>query len=85
MINKNSRVLVTGCGGMLGEAIYEVFSKVCKVRATDIDNNSPWLSYLDVRDYQAIKNRVEEFKPDYIFHLASFVDLEYCEKNKEES
>lgn len=85
MIQSNSRILVTGCGGMLGEAVYQVFSKVCPVRATDIDVNTLWLSYLDVRDYEAIRNEVEEFKPDYIFHLASFTDLEYCEKNKEET
>ena len=33
MITKDSRILITGCGGMLGEAIYSVFSKICIVKA----------------------------------------------------
>lgn len=85
MISNNSRILVTGCGGMLGEAIHELFSEMCHVRATDIDVNASWLSYLDVRDAGAIRNGVEEFRPDYIFHLAALTDLEYCEKNKQET
>ena len=51
MITQDSRILITGCGGMLGEAIYKLFSKICTVKATDIDVNEEWLSYLDVRDY----------------------------------
>lgn len=82
MIDNNTRILVTGCGGMLGEAVYEVFSEVCRLKATDIDVNAPWLSFLDVRNDEAIKNEVEAFKPDCIFHLASLTDLEFCEKNK---
>jgi len=85
MIDNDTKILATGCGGMLGEAVYEVFSKVCHVRATDIDVNAPWLSYLDVRDHESLKHEAEDFKPDYIFHLASLTDLEYCEKNKEET
>jgi len=85
MIGNNRRILITGCGGMLGEAVYEVFSKVFHVRATDIDVNAPWLSYLDVGDFEAVKSEVEDFKPHYILHLASLTDLEYCEKNKEKA
>ena len=85
MITKDSRILVTGCGGMLGEAVYPVFSKICTVKATDIDLNTEWLSYLDVRDYQAIEKEIVNFKPSIIFHLAALTDLEYCEKNPYEA
>ena len=44
MITQDSRILITGCGGMLGEAVYTVFSQICTVRATDIDVNIEWLS-----------------------------------------
>jgi len=81
------KILATGCGGMLGKAIYDVFSKDFELRgtATDIDVNDSWLSYLDVRDYGAVRKAVEEFKPDMIFHLAALTDLEYCEKNPDEA
>lgn len=85
MMTKDSRILITGCGGMLGEAVYPVFSKICAVRATDIDVNTEWLSYLDVRDYQAIEREIVEFKPTIVFHLAALTDLEYCEKNPGEA
>ncbi len=76
----NERVLITGAGGMLGEAIYAAASKKYKnVLATDIDLNEPWLSALDVRDINAVEKIFETFKPTIVFHLAALTDLEYCE------
>ena len=38
MINKVEKVLITGCGGMLGEALYKVCTEsFTNVLATDID------------------------------------------------
>lgn len=85
MITKDSRILITGSGGMLGEAVYTVFSEICNVKATDIDVNEKWLSYLDVRDYQAIEKEILEYKPTIIFHLAALTDLEYCETNPQDT
>src|SRR5258705_13492717 len=46
-----ARVLITGCGGMLGEAVQRVFTQRCPdVLATDIDLNETWLTHSDVRD-----------------------------------
>jgi len=70
---------------MLGKAVYEVFSNEFEVKATDIDVNESWLSHLDVRDYDSVRNIVEEFKPDIIIHLAALTDLEFCEENPEEA
>lgn len=79
MITRDDRILITGCGGMLGEAVYTVFSQVCSVIATDIDVNAQWLSYLDVRDFHALEKMIGDFKPTIVFHLAALTDLEYCE------
>ncbi len=84
MITKNCRILITGCGGMLGEAIYSFFSKKSIVKATDIIVNDEWLSYIDVRDYSALEKDIQDFKPHAIFNLAALTDLEYCEKEIEE-
>jgi dTDP-4-dehydrorhamnose reductase len=62
-----------------------LFSKICSVKATDIDVNAEWLSYRDVRDYHAIEKEILEFKPTVILHLAALTDLEYCELNPSES
>jgi dTDP-4-dehydrorhamnose reductase len=78
-LTKDTKVMILGCGGMLGQAVYERFSKSCTVLATDIDLNSPWLEHLDVRDWQQLYERARQFKPDLLINLAALTDLEYCE------
>ena len=70
---------MAGCGGMLGEAFYMQFKEEFELKCTDIDVNERWLSYLDFRDFNSYRQDVLEFKPDYLFHLGAFTDLEYCE------
>ena len=41
-----------------------------------------WLNYMDFRDRELYLKDVEEFKPNYLFHLGAFTNLEFCEKNK---
>lgn len=79
------RIYIAGCGGMLGEAFYELFSEAYELKCTDIDVNETWLSYLDFRDYDAYWKDVYEFKPDYLFHLGAYTDLEYCEINQNDT
>jgi len=79
------RIYLAGCGGMLGEAFYIQFKKNYELKCTDIDVNEKWLSYLDFRDYDEYRKDVLNFKPDYLFHLGAFTDLEYCELNVTET
>lgn len=80
-----NKALITGCGGMLGKAAYEILSKKYDVISTDIDLNEKWLSYLDVRKINDFEKYFELCKFDIIFHLAALTDLEYCEENIENS
>jgi len=82
MTNKK-KIYAAGCGGMLGEAFYKVFSKTYELKCSDIDVNEDWLSFLDFRDFEAYKKDVTKFKPDYLFHIGAFTDLEFCEENIE--
>lgn len=82
-IEKNARIYIAGCGGMLGDAAYKRFSSIAQVKATDIELNEPWLSYADVRDYTQISDSIMEFNPDVIINLAAITDLEVCEKEQE--
>jgi len=79
------RIYIAGCGGMLGIAFYEVFRKDYELKCSDIDVNETWLSFLDFRDFEAYKKDVLEYKPDYLFHLGAFTDLEHCELNVEDT
>lgn len=76
------KIMVLGCGGMLG---HDVYKSLCleygsqNVMATDIDLNESWLSYLDVRDINAIRRKAVGLNPSVIINLAALTDLEYCE------
>jgi dTDP-4-dehydrorhamnose reductase len=80
-MNNNSKILITGCGGMLGEAVYAELKDKYKVYATDIDLNEPWLNLLDVRSTEDIDKSFKKVKPDIVIHLAALTDMEYCELN----
>jgi dTDP-4-dehydrorhamnose reductase len=79
------KIYIAGSGGMLGEAFYKQFKKDYKLKCTDKDVNEEWLSLLDFRDHKNYRKDVLNFKPDYLFHLGAYTDLEYCEKNAEDT
>ncbi len=79
------KIYIAGCGGMLGEAFYIQFKDDYEIKCTDKDVNADWLSFLDFRDFDAYKKDVLDFKPDYLFHLGAYTDLEFCEMNADES
>lgn len=79
------KIYMAGVGGMLGEAFYTVFKNEYELKCTDKDVNSDWLQFLDFRDFDAYKKDVLEFKPDYLFHIGAYTDLEYCEQNVEDT
>ena len=81
----NKKIYIAGCGGMLGEAFYKIFSKNYNLVCSDIDVNEDWISYLDFRDINSYRDEVKKFNPDYLFHLGAFTDLEFCEKNIEDT
>jgi dTDP-4-dehydrorhamnose reductase len=79
------KIYIAGSGGMLGEAFYRVFKNDFDIRCTDKDVNESWLSFLDFRNFDAYKKDVFDFKPDYLFHLGAYTDLEFCEKNVDDT
>jgi len=79
------KIYLAGAGGMLGEAFYMQFKDDYIIKCTDKDVNTDWLSFLDFRDFDAYMKDVEDFHPDYLFHLGAYTDLEWCELNAEET
>jgi dTDP-4-dehydrorhamnose reductase len=79
------KIYIAGCGGMLGEAFQEQFKRDYELKCTDKDVNELWLSFLDFRDLDTYLRDVSDFAPDYLFHLGAFTDLEYCEKNPDDT
>lgn len=79
------KIYIAGSGGMLGEAFYTQFKDQYVLKCTDKDVNENWLSFLDFRDFEQYKKDVLAFKPDYLFHLGAYTDLEYCENNSDDT
>jgi dTDP-4-dehydrorhamnose reductase len=79
------KIYIAGCGGMLGEAFYTQFKEDYEIKCTDKDVNEAWLSFMDFRDFEAYQKDVMDFKPDYLFHLGAYTDLEFCELNADET
>lgn len=79
------KIYMAGSGGMLGEAFYRVFKDDFEIKCTDKDVNTDWLSFLDFRDLEKYRADVEDFKPDYLFHLGAYTDLEFCELNVDDT
>lgn len=79
------KIYMAGAGGMLGEAFYRVFKDEFDIKCTDKDVNTDWLSFLDFRDFEKYKKDVMDFKPDYLFHLGAYTDLEFCEQNADDT
>jgi dTDP-4-dehydrorhamnose reductase len=75
------KIFMSGCGGMLGDAFYHVFKNNYELKCTDIDINENWLEYLDFRNFKEYIKSVTNFKPDYLFHIGAYTDLEFCEDN----
>tara|TARA_Y100001970_G_scaffold15871_1_gene17884 strand:+ start:70132 stop:71019 length:888 start_codon:yes stop_codon:yes gene_type:complete len=81
-----NKIYMAGVGGMLGEAFYEQFNNAnYLLKCTDIDLNEEWLSFLDFRDDEKYYKDVVEFKPNWLFHIGAYTDLEYCETHKEDA
>ena len=53
------KIYMSGCGGMLGEAFFQVFKEDYILKCSDIDLNSDWLEFLDFRDLDEYKNKVK--------------------------
>jgi dTDP-4-dehydrorhamnose reductase len=79
------KIYLAGCGGMLGEAFYKQFANDYELKCVDKDVNESWLSFLDFRDSESYRKDVEQFRPDYLFHLGAYTDLEFCEKNADDT
>jgi dTDP-4-dehydrorhamnose reductase len=81
----NKKIYIAGCGGMLGEAFHKQFQSDYELKCTDKDVNEDWLSFMDFRDFKSYKKDVFDFRPDYLFHLGAYTDLEFCELNADET
>ncbi len=73
------RVLVTGAGGMLGQA---VMPALAAAGHTTLGLDLP---ELDVTRLESLQCAAQGFRPDWVFHLASVTKVDECETRREEA
>ena len=95
-MGKDKTVLVTGANGFIAEyVIDELCKKGYKVIGIDKDfTNHKTIQKLDgfhhfdmvfsEKSYEAIKKVILTFKPEYVIHLASQVDVKFSQENPEQ-
>ena len=60
MENKITNIYIAGCGGMLGDAFYNVYSKDFNLTCSDKVVNENWLNKLDFTDYEKYDYEVKK-------------------------
>ena len=79
------RILITG-SGLLASELAEKFSNsevylTYRKNKVDIKNSI----FLDITDKDNLEKNILKIKPDTIIHTAAITDLDWCEKNVDET
>lgn len=81
------KVLVTGCNGLLGQKLCEVFADQYHVVGVDVHDNSPVLPAdryytLDLTDRNGSLELLQEIKPEYIINAAAYTNVDGAETER---
>lgn len=78
------KILVTGAAGRLGSKLLTVLAASGhEVTGADIVGDN--VSRLDIGDFQATRDFVEQLRPDAIIHPAAWTDVDGCAKDPEKA
>jgi len=76
------KIFIAGANGMLGTTLQSIVdTKDFLLTDKETSDNISWC---DIRDLKHTSDLIKQYQPDIILNFAALVDLEYCEKNKEE-
>lgn len=75
------KIFIAGGAGMLGTSIAKEAKKKFDVINYDLDDTDDGVRFMDFRDFEIYNKNVNDYKPDYLFHIGAHTNLEYCEDN----
>lgn len=78
------KVLISGGGGMLAEAVVKQFVKNNLVVVTGRKADGKGMVEMDVGDICRVEKVISESAPDLIIHLAALTDVDYCQGHEDE-
>ncbi len=85
------RIMITGCHGLLGQSVLELFLKnpdfeilaTAKENKTFLDFKGFDYTMLDITSRSDVKNLVVYFRPEVIINTAAYTNVDGCETNRE--
>jgi len=77
-----TKIFVAGANGMLGTTLQNI-TNTENFLLTDKETSNN-ITYCDIRDLENTTQIIKEYQPDIILNFAALVDLEYCEKEKDD-
>jgi dTDP-4-dehydrorhamnose reductase len=83
MSKKYKKIFVAGANGMLGTTLQNILEDTKNFLFTDKETSTT-VEYCDIRDLSNVTEIIKEYQPDIILNFAALVDLEYCEKEKDD-
>ena len=76
------KIFIAGANGMLGTTL-QGLTDTSEYLLTDKDTED-LMPYCDIRDIKQTTKTILDYKPDVILNFAALVDLEYCEREKDD-
>lgn len=72
------RIVVTGARGMLGSALLPCLQGEHEVVGVDFQD-------FDISQQAAVEKAFRDLRPDFVYHLAAFTDVDGCETNPQKA
>ena len=83
--NKKIRLLITGASGLLGKKMMKMLPGLGFDVLGTSSKASGKIKKMDVTDWKEVMDVVSGFRPDVVVHAAAVINVDWCEKNKDEA
>ena len=83
--NKKIKLLITGATGLLGKKMVKMLPGLGFDVLGTSSKASGKIKKMDVTDWKEVMDVVSGFKPSVVVHAAAVINVDWCEKNRDEA